>query len=151
MSKIANRRSPSGPQISLQLPYYTTVPVSGVTYFVPLSAGTAVITELGTEYEIPTGNALAGAQAGRLDTLEIKNDPVGTDVGVVTYRIRKNGNATGPALEIANDSADPVAVDLSAIAVAKGDLISISVECPVLAGTAPQARLFLSWLPQGST
>lgn len=151
MTKIANRRSPSGPQISLQLPYYTTVPVSGVTNYAPLSAGTAVAIEQGTEYEIPTGNALAGANSGNLDQLEITNNPVGTDVGIVTYQVRKNGADVGPALEIANDSADPVAVDLSDVAVSKGDLISLSVECPVLAGTAPQARIFLAWLPQGST
>lgn len=149
MSKIANRRSPSGPQISLQLPYYGTIPLSGFTAFVPLSSGIAVGMEQGTEYEIPLGNALNG-DSGRLDTLEVRNNPVGTDTQNTTYQVRKNGANVGPALIIPNNAVGPVKIDLSSIAVRAGDLISIAVTCPVLIGTAPQARLFFNWVPQGN-
>jgi hypothetical protein len=150
MSKIANRRSPSGPRVSLQLPFYGCVPQSGTSDFAPLgSAGAAVALEQGQEYEIPLGNSLNG-DSGRLDTFEVRNKPVGTDTQNVTYRVRKNGANVGDLLIIANNAVGPVKIDLSHIAVRSGDLVSISVDCPALIGTAPQARFFLSWVPQGN-
>lgn len=149
MSKIANRRSPSGPQISLQLPYYGTIPFGGLTAYVPLSSGIAVGMEQGTEYEIPLGNALNG-DSGRLDTLEVRNNPVGTDTQNSVYQVRKNGANVGPALVIANNAVGPVKIDLTSIAVRAGDLIAIAVTCPVLIGSPPQARLFFNWVPQGN-
>ena len=150
MSKIANRRSPSGPQIVLQLPFYGCVPQSAANDFAPLgSAGAAVATEQGQEYEIPIGNSLNG-DSGRLDTFEVRNNPVGTDTGNTTYHVRKNGANVGDPLVIANNAVGPVKIDLSDIAVRAGDLVSIEVDCPALTGTAPQARFFLSWLPQGN-
>ena len=98
MSKIANRRSPSGPQIVLQLPFYGCVPQSAANDFAPLgSAGAAVATEQGQEYEIPIGNSLNG-DSGRLDTFEVRNNPVGTDTGNTTYHVRKNGANVGDPL-----------------------------------------------------
>ena len=150
MSKIGNRRSPSGPQVSLQLPFYGCVPQSGATDFAPLgAAGVAVATEQGQEYEIPLGNALNG-DSGRLDTLEVRNNPVGTDTQNTTYQVRKNGANVGSPLVVANNAVGPVKIDLSSIAVRAGDLISISVTSPALVGTAPQARIFFSWVPQGN-
>jgi len=142
MTHFANRRSPSGPKISQQLPYYNVLPVTGVTYYAPIGAGAAVVSPLGTEYYIPS--------PGRLDTLQIANTvAVGATAGNLIYRVQKNGANVGSSVVIANDTAGPVKVDLSAINVLPGDLIRISVEAPAL-GTISTARVLFTWLPSTS-
>jgi len=156
-TKVANRRSPSGPQVSLQLPFYAVQPVASVTYFAPIGAGTAISAAafgfpalLEATYEIPLGNALPGANAGNLGVLEITNNPkAATDTQKVTYEIYKNNSPTGFKIDVPNNSTDTFSLDLSNLAVSKGDLISIGVTAPAIAD-APVARLFLTWVPQGN-
>ena len=145
MSKFANRRSPSGPQSGLQLPYYNTLPTTAAASFASIGATGSSPTESGTEYRIPV--------RGRLDTLQISNQPVGADAVNVTYQARKNGAPVGPALVILNNAVGPVKVDLSAIGVVEGDLISIQVNSTAAAfpGAAPAARVLMSWVPGGAT
>lgn len=139
---FANRRSPSGPKIDQQLPYYNTVPVSNVTNFVPIASGAAVATEAGTEYCMPS--------PGKLATLEIRNKAQGANAVNATYQVRKNGANVGSPVVISNDTQGPVKVDLSTINVDKGDLVSISVATGVFAGAAPSARVFFTWTPSTS-
>lgn len=139
---FANRRSPSGPKIDQQLPYYNTVPVTGVTNFVPIAAGAAVTAEAGTEYCIPS--------PGKLAMLEIRNKAPGANAVNATYQVRKNGANVGSPVVIANDVQGPVKVDLTSINVDKGDLVSISVTTPAFAGAAPSARVFFTWTPSTS-
>lgn len=151
-SKIANRRSPSGPQVSLEMPFYgCTLPLLAGTYFVPL--GTIAVAATSTDYSIPVGNALPGENSGSLDTLEVRNNPIAaTATANITYRIYKNGAAiTGHDLVIACDNVGPIKVDVSDVAVSKGDLIAIAAIVPGggIADT-PTARVYLSWLPQGN-
>lgn len=144
MSKFANRRSPSGPQSGLQLPYYNTSPTTAAVTYATIGASGSSPTESGTEYRIPV--------RGRLDTLQISNQPVGGDAVNVTYQARKNGAPVGPALVIQNSAVGPVKVDLSAIAVVEGDLVSIQVNTTsaALPGAASAARILMSWVPGGA-
>lgn len=155
MTKIANRRSPSGPQVSLQLPFYGTVPVTAVTNFAPIGADVAISSLLAViqgTYEIPIGNSLPGANAGNLGVFEVTNNPIApTDTNTITYEIWKNGVATGFKLDVPNNSSDTHSLDLTNLAVAKGDLIAIAVNTAAVAiADAPVARLFLTWVPQGN-
>lgn len=155
MTKIANRRSPSGPQIALQMPFYGTQGVSGASNYAPIGAGAAVAALDFAQYMIPLGNSLPGSDAGNLDMLEIKNSsdfaPAPTDTQSTTYKIFKNGVDQGHSVSVPNNNTtDFFPLDLSDIAVVKGDLIAIQVICPVLIGTNAPASIFLSWLPQGN-
>ena len=152
MSKFANRRSPSGPQSGLQLPYYNTSPTSGAVRYATIGAAGSVALEPGTEYRIPVPGRLNIPVVGRLDTLQISNQPVGADAVDVTYRARKNGASVGPALVIKNSDPGPVKIDLSSIAVVEGDLISIEINSTlaVLGGLAPVARILMTWVPGGA-
>lgn len=150
MSKLANRRSPSGPKSTVQLPYFnTSAPVVLATQFVGLGAAvTSSAAETVTEYAVPAN--------GKLDTLSIQNGPdaagvAATSTQVATYQARKNGVNVGSPVLIAGTTPGPVSVDLSAIIVAAGDRVSISVTFPAaLAGTAPVARVYFSWQPSTS-
>lgn len=144
MSKFANRRSPSGPQSGLQLPFYNTSPTTVAATFAALGASGSSATEPNAQYSIPV--------RGRLDTLQISNNPVGADAVAVTYQARKNGVAVGPALVIFNNAVVPVKVDLTSVGVVEGDLISIQVNSTsaALPGAASTARVLLSWVPGGA-
>jgi hypothetical protein len=144
MSKFANRRSPSGPQSGLQLPFYNTSPTTTVATFATIGESGSSGTEPDAQYSIPV--------RGRLDTLQISNQPVGVAAVGVTYQARKNGAPVGPALVILNNSVVPVKVDLSSIAVDEGDLISIEVNstAAVFAAPDPTARVLMTWVPGGS-
>ena len=144
-TKFANRRSPSGPTISEQLPYGNVQPVSATTEFVSRTGvgSTAVAGEIpGTEYEVPV--------AGRLDTLQVRNNPVGADAALVTYQALKNGSPVGDPVIIANNAIGPVRVDLSGVSVFAGDLISLSMTAAVFLGAAPWARVVLTYTPSTS-
>jgi hypothetical protein len=140
--KLSNRHSPSGPAVALQLPYLNTAPITTSTNYVALGAAAASATEPATQYQIPA--------KGRLDTLQITNTPAGADAVNATYQVRKNGANVGAALVIQNTAVGPVKVDLKAIGVVAGDLISISVTAPAFAGAAPVARVLLTWVPGSS-
>jgi hypothetical protein len=142
-NRFANRRSPSGPKTDQQLPYYNTIPVTAATRFVGVGGAAASATEAGTEYEIPVG--------GKLATLQVRNNAVGADAANATYQVRKNGANVGSPVVIANNAAGPVKVDLSAINVVAGDLVSISMATAAFAGAAPSARVFFSWTPTTSS
>ena len=144
-TKFANRRSPSGPTISEQLPYGNVQPVSAVTEFVSRTGvgSTAVVGEIpGTEYEVPI--------AGRLNTLQVRNNPVGADPALVAYQALKNGNPVGDPVIIANDAVGPVKVDLSGVSVFAGDLISLSMTAAAFGGPAPWARVLFTYTPSTS-
>lgn len=142
MSKFSNRHSPSGPAVAEQLPYFNTIPVTAVTRFVGIGAVAVSATESGTEYQAPA--------KGRLDSLQITNNAVGADAVNSTYQVRKNGANVGSPVVIANNAAGPVKVSLKTIAVAEGDLISLSVTAAAFAGAAPAARVQLTWVPGSS-
>lgn len=133
---FGNRRSPSGPKTTQQLPYFNTAPVTAATNYVPLSSGAAVATEAGTEYRVPSG--------GKLSTLQVSNQPVGADAVQAVYQARKNGANVGDPVKINNNAVGPVKVDLSAINVVEGDLVSLSVTTPAFLGPAPVARVLFT-------
>jgi hypothetical protein len=140
MSKFANRRSPSGPAVGLQLPFYGASPSAlAITEFLGLGGTGTAATESDAQYRMPA--------RGRLDTLLINNNPVGTDVQNVVYQARKNGANVGSPVTIASNAAGPVKVDLSSVGVAEGDLVSVSVTSLVAVGTVPVARALLTWVP----
>lgn len=136
--KFANRRSPSGPKTSLELPFYQATAVTATTRFVT-SDPTVTATETVGQHRIPV--------PGALDALLVQNSPVGTDVGVATYRARKNGVDVGPALLVAHNSGAAVKIDLSGIVVAENDLVSVSVTSPALTGTAGTGKVLFTWTP----
>jgi len=147
MSKFATRRSPSGPAVGLQLPYYNATPNSAAgTHYAQLISGTAGGSEDGTEYRIPA--------FGRLDTLQVSNQPTGPDAVNVTYRVRKNTGSgaidVGPPVIIGNNAQGPVRANLTSIDVRPGDLISLSVSSPGFGGAPPMARILFTWVPAGS-
>jgi len=155
MSKFANRRSPSGPQSVLQLPYYNTTPLNGLATFATIGASGSSPTEPGTQYRIPARGRIGilNPVVGRLDALQISNQPVNADAVAVTYQVQKNGVPVGPALVIFNNAVGPKSVDLSAISVLEGDLISIHVNTtlaalPTLPGSV--AQILLTWVPGGA-
>jgi hypothetical protein len=141
-TKFANRRSPSGPTIVEQLGFGNVQPVSGATEYVLVSGIGSDPAEAGTEYEIPV--------AGRLDTLQVRNNPVGADAALVTYQALKNGSPVGDPVIIANNAVGPVRVDLSGVSVFAGDLISLSMTAAVFGGAAPWARVVLTYTPSTS-
>jgi len=141
-TKIGTRRSPSGPAQQIQLPYYDTAPTTAATTYATIGAAGSSGTEAGTEYRIPA--------KGVLGTLLIQNAPVGADAVNVTFRARKNGASVGPALVIPNNASGPVKVDLSDVAVAEGDLVSLQMTAPAFGGAAPISRVFFSWIPAGT-
>jgi hypothetical protein len=142
MSRYGTRKSPSGPKISIQLPYFDVSPVTAATVFATIGAAGSTPTEAGTEYRIPV--------PGKLDTLLVQNNPVGADPVLSVYQARKNGANVGTPIVIANNIVGPFRVDLSGIDVAEGDLISLSITTPAFAGAAPIGRIFFSWVPNGS-
>lgn len=139
MRQIGSRRSPSGPAQQAQLPYYNTAPVTTTTVYASIGATGSSGTEAGTEYRIPA--------KGLLGTLLVQNNAVGADAITATYQARKNGADVGAPVKIKNDATGPVKVDLSAISVKEGDLISLSITAPAFAGAAPKARVYFSWVP----
>jgi hypothetical protein len=126
------------------MPFFGTVPVSAVTYAVPLGSATPTTAPPVTaaQYRIPI--------SGKLDTLQISNQPVGADAVPASYQVQKNNADVGSPVIIANNAAGPVRVDLSAINVLAGDLIGINVATPVFAGAAPAAKILLTWSPTTS-
>jgi len=137
---FANRRSPSGPRISQQAPYFNTAPNAAAgTFYVPIASGPAVAAPAGTEYSIPS--------PGKLDTLQITNNLVGADAVDAVYQARKNGANVGSPVTIPNNAVGPFKVDLSAINVLAGDLVSISVTTLGFGGAAPTARVLFTWSP----
>jgi len=140
-TKFANRRSPSGPKTSVELPFYQATPVRTTTRYVT-SAPAVSATETDGQHRMPA--------PGVLGTLLVQNNPVGADAVNTTYQARKNGANVGPAVVIANSASGPVKVDLSGIAVAEGDLISISLTSPAFAGAAPSAKVLLTWSPSSN-
>jgi hypothetical protein len=141
-NKIANRRSPSGPLIADQLGFGNVSPVTAATVFALISGIGSDPTEAGTEYEVPA--------AGKLGTLQVRNNPVGDDAVNATYQARKNGADVGDPVIIGNNAVGPVKVDLSAITVLPGDLISLSVTAPAFAGAAPIGRVTFTYIPSTS-
>jgi hypothetical protein len=143
-NKTANRRSPSGPAIAEQLPYGNVQPVSGANEIVSRTGVGSVA--LGSireaEYEIPV--------AGKLSTLQVRNNPVGADPALVTYQVLKNGGPVGDPVIIANNAVGPVKVNLSTISVLPGDLIAISMTAAAFGGPAPWARVLLTYIPSTS-
>jgi hypothetical protein len=144
MSRIGTRKSPSGPKVSIQIPFYTATPTSATTDFVGLCSGTGSneSVESNAQYRMPA--------PGKLDTLLVNNAPVGADATNVTYTVRKNGADVGTSVVIANNTAGPVRTDLSTVTVLEGDRIAIESDAGVFGGAAPKARIFLSWTPNGS-
>jgi hypothetical protein len=140
---FANRRSPSGPLRAEQLPYYNLEPVSASVVYALIGAAGSIGAIKGTEYEIPV--------AGRLGTLQIRNNPVGDDAVNATYQVLKNGGAVGDPVIIGNNAVGPVKVDLSAISVNPGDLIAIEVTTPMFGGAAPTARILFTYLARTSS
>jgi len=137
-------RNPTGNAAAL-----TITPIAGGTH--PVSAtllvqkiappsGSIAPSESSSQYRMPA--------PGTLFSLTVQNNPVGANPTVTTYRVRKNGVNVATPLNIANNAAGPVELDLSGISVVEGDLISISATSPAFAGTAPTARISLTWLPQ---
>ena len=153
-NKFANRRSPSGPGIVVQMGFGNVQPVdggateyvlssgigsSGPGYFVAIPTGV----EDGTEYEVPV--------AGKLDTLQVRNNPVGADVVNVVYQARKNHVDVGAPVILAANVVGPVKVDLSGISVFAGDLISLSVTAlGGLPGAKPWSRVLFTYAPSTS-
>jgi hypothetical protein len=142
MSRIGTRKSPSGPKVSLQLPFFTSQPTTATTNFVSVSSNSNDPTENLVSYRIPA--------AGKLDTLLVNNNPVGANAVNVTYQVRKNGADVGDPVVIANNAAGPVRADLSDVAVDAGDLISIECAAGAFGGAAPISRIELTWTPNGS-
>jgi len=142
MSRLGTRKSPSGPKVSLQLPFYLSQPTTATTNFVALSTVSNDPTEALCQYRIPV--------PGKLDTLLVNNNPVGANAVNVTYQVRKNGADVGDPVVIANNAAGPVKAQLDDVAVLAGDLISIECAAGAFGGAAPMSRIELTWTPNGS-
>lgn len=143
MARYGNRKSPSGPKVSEQLPFYGGAPdLGGGTFFAGVGETSFSTTEVDAQYRVPA--------PGTLDTLLVQNNPIGANPTVVTYQARKNGANVGSPVLIANNAAGPVRVSLGAIAVNEGDLVSVSVTFAAFIGAPPFARFLFSWTPNGS-
>jgi len=142
---LADRRSPSGPRVDIQLPYYGATGVDGTTpgtYFATVFASAAIDAagvEDATAYLIP--------QRGTLGTFLVQNVALGADAVNLTYQVRRNGIAVGSPVIIGNNAVGPVRSDLSTIGVSAGDTVGIAITVPAFPGAPPAPKIVFTWFP----